>query len=158
MKKNLFKSLNLVLFLILFFAQPLSISAAIFQKQTSNAISKSEIKTELFKNKTSVNTLKMNPIKRFLLKKILKRGFNPDFDQPKKSNVISLLSVFFGGLGLILTFASVSTAALGLILGSIGFILGILGFFIEDAFTLSGLGALMGFFCFVLLITVIKVL
>ena len=129
MKKNLFKSLNLVLFLILFFAQPLSISAAIFQKQTT------QNPTTIFEKKRE---LKQSLFQRFIqkrvgkrIKKTLKTKLNPE--KQYHNEVIGVVSLVFAGIGLILLFFGVPLLTLlGVLFGVVGLILSTISFYTED--------------------------
>ena len=133
MKKKLFKSLNLVLFLILFFAQPLSISAAVFQKQTT------QNPTTVFEKKRE---LKQSLFQRFIqkriekrvgkrIKKTLKTKLNPE--KQYHNEVIGVVSLVFAGIGLILLFFGVPLLTLlGVLFGVVGLILSTISFYTED--------------------------
>ena len=129
MKKKLFKSLNLVLFLILFFAQPLSISAAVFQKQTT------QNPTTIFEKKREI---KQSLFQRFIqkrvekrIKKTLKTKLNPE--KQYHNEVIGVVSLVFAGIGLILLFFGVPLLTLlGVLFGVVGLILSTISFYTED--------------------------
>ena len=123
MKKNLFKSLNLVLFLILFFAQPLSISAAIFQKQTT------QNPTTVFEKKRE---LKQSLFQRFIQKrmgKALKRQTNRNFEQEQPNQTLGLIALIFMFVGVIFLLLQ---SGIGFLLIIVALILSIIGLILED--------------------------
>jgi Flp pilus assembly protein TadB len=123
MQKNLFKPFAFTLLSILFFAHPLSISAAIFQKQmTQNP-------TTIFEKKREI---KQSLFHRFIQKRIekaLKKQAKRNYEQEQPNQTIGLIALIFmfvGGILLLLT------SGIGFLFIIIALILSIIGLIIED--------------------------
>jgi hypothetical protein len=120
MLKNLFNPFVFTLLSILFFAQPLRISAAVYQKQiTQNHIS-------VFEKKEKTKQGFFQKFIRKRIEKALKKQSKHNFEQEQPNQtvgIIALLSLFVGfvlllasvGIGALLVFIALLLSIIGLI-------------------------------------------
>jgi uncharacterized membrane protein len=124
MQKNLSKPFVFILLSILFFAQPLSVSAAIFQKQTTQK------PTNVFEKK---GRIKHGLFQKFIQKKIekaLKRQIKHNFEQEKPNQTVGLIALIFLFVGVILLLL---TSGIGFLFVLIALILSIIALIIEES-------------------------
>ena len=123
MQKSNFKSLIITLLSCLIFIYPLSISAAIFQKQTT------QNPTTVFEKKRE---LKQSLFQRFIQKRIekaIKRQTNRNFEQEQPNQTLGLIALIFMFVGVIFLLLQ---SGIGFLLIIVALILSIIGLILED--------------------------
>jgi VIT1/CCC1 family predicted Fe2+/Mn2+ transporter len=128
----------------LFLSASPHISATVYQKEVS-------LNQNLEQHKSFTSEKKKQPkkgfIKNWIEKKLIKRLLKSEFNEEQSSHQLSLFSVIFGGVSLLMLLFVTSTpftALLAALLGVASFVLGIVGLITEKSSVLSGLGILLG--------------
>lgn len=123
MQKKHLKSINILLFSCLISLYPLSISAAVFQKQTT------QNPTTIFEKKREI---KQSFFQRFIQKRIervIKKQTKHNFEQEQPNQTVGLIALTFMFVGAILLLLS---SAIGFLCLLIALILSVIGLITEE--------------------------
>jgi uncharacterized membrane protein len=123
MQKNLFKPFVFTLLSILFFAHPLSISAAVFQKQMTQK------STAIFEKKVKIKQTFFQRYIQKRIEKVLKKQTEHNFEQEQTNQTIGIIALLLLFVGFVLLLASVGIGAL---LVFIALLLSIIGLITEE--------------------------